>query len=387
MKRLPFAPLFLVGILAFSSSTTAIAASGEEEPFPGQVIAQKSCWWCASWDYLKGHYYGLLNYADYYGDWSVRQMGEGIKISKHYGIEIIKLVDNYSDALIAITVAATDSVVSSTGYQKAVVVVSNPTVFLEAYGRLSRYASNLDWSKVDPTKYIYAGTRGVGRSMEAAMTVWESIPAQIRAQGPVAVAKYLADKDWSHIYPYSLGGSDAPSNGIFEDAGTNRARGSAVMTPDELKTAQIVLQSDAFHVTLAQAVNNALRGGVMSAAILGVVAVLQHGLDYQHGLITETELYSLIGTTIAAAGLTGAAVGGLVTAVALSFPVMIPVIATISVPLAVIGFAALGAQLVNVGKGWYEVYLEKMPLQLPAFHYWLYSYAVSAKDKVLGLIP
>ena len=81
---------------------------------------------------------------------------------------------------------------------------------------LTGFAENLDWSTIDPTRYLYAGTRGVSRGLEEARLVWESIPEQLRALGPEEVAKRLDGFDWSHIVPYSKGGGNEAANGIFE---------------------------------------------------------------------------------------------------------------------------------------------------------------------------
>ena len=123
----------------------------------------------------------------------------------------------YANAIAAAALAVSEAVRSSASYQKAVEVVQNPSAFSSAYGHLSRFRRNLDWSKIDPTKYLYAGTRGVSRGMMEAKKVWETLPSQIRARGPETVARFLKGKDWSHKQPYSTGGSNAALNGIFED--------------------------------------------------------------------------------------------------------------------------------------------------------------------------
>ena len=102
--------------------------------------------------------------------------------------------------------------------------------FSTAHGALTGFAENLDWSTIDPTKYLYAGTRGIYRGLEEARLVWESIPERLRALGPEEVGKRLEDFDWSHIVPHSQGGGNEASNGIFELAGSGPGR-SAASTP------------------------------------------------------------------------------------------------------------------------------------------------------------
>ena len=108
-----------------------------------------------------------------------------------------------------------------------------------AHGALTGFAVNLDWSTIDPTKYLYAGTRGISRGLEEARLVWESIPERLRALGPEEVGKRLEDFDWSHFRPHSQGGNDEASNGIFELASLNRSRGAERMTAAEVQAAHI----------------------------------------------------------------------------------------------------------------------------------------------------
>ena len=274
-----------------------------------------------------------------------KKMEDGIDKSKEH-----------ANALTAMALALSVDVRSSASYQKAMEVIQNPGAFSSAYGHLSRFRRNLDWSDIDPTKYLYAGTRGVSRGMVEAKKVWETIPSSIRASGPEALARYLKGKDWSHIQPYSMGGSHDALNGIFEDKSLNRARGDNRMTPEELKAAQSVLRSDAFRATLLESTKNAIKGGAAAAAFMAVVAVLEYRLEYLNGEITEEEMYAGIGKTIAAAGISGAAVSGLITAMALTFPALIPVLAKISIPLIIVGFSMMGIKIVTLGKELYEVY-------------------------------
>ena len=278
-----------------------------------------------------------------------------------------------------------EKVRATVSYQKMLGIVRDPIPFWDAWGHLSRFAGNLDWATLDPTKYLYAGGHGASRSVVEAQRVWETIPEQIRAAGPETTAKYLDGKDWSHIRAYSKGGSNLGSNGIFEDASINRARGSARMTQAELEAAEQVLQYNAFHATLLETASSALEGALTAAAISGVVAVFEYGLQFQRGEISESELYRAIGKTVQAAGISGAAVSGLVVAMGMAFPATIPVVSALSVPLMVIGFSVLGVRLVRVGKDWYEVYLSEQPLRPMALQYWLVGHASAVAEYVCAL--
>ena len=210
-----------------------------------------------------------------------------------------------------------------------------------ASNTMAGFAENLDWTTIDPTKYLYAGTRGISRGFEEAQRVWESIPAQLRALGPEEVAKKLDGFDWSHIVPHSEGGSDGAANGIFELASLNRSRGAEQMTAAEVQAAAEVLSQTAFRAAVQQVASKALAGAVAGAAVACVLACLEEGLAYQRGEITRNEMYARIGRAVAKASALGATVSGLMAAVALAFPALIPLVAPLMLPLAVLGASTL----------------------------------------------
>lgn len=231
---------------------------------------------------------------------------------------------------------------------------------------LSNFVANLNWANADPTKYLYAGTHGVSRGMEEAHRVWQTIPETLRATGPDAVAKHLAGLDWSHIVPFSAGGSNDASNGIFESAGLNRSRGAHAMTRNEIRVAQQVLQGKAFSAALSAAASRMFTGAVVAAAAGCVRAVLEHGLERQRGRIDRDEMFRRIARETGKSAGSGAAVSGLMVAVALAFPPLIPLAAHLMLPLAVMGFCATGHKVVRIGVGWYEVLREPCARQAPS---------------------
>ena len=262
-------------------------------------------------------------------------------------------------------------------------MVSNPTPFLETYSSLSRYASNLNWSNLDPIKYLRAGMREFRRSMEAAKGIWGTIPAGIRAQGEEFTRAHLLNMDWSHTEPYIPGLNDGPEHGVFENSSLNRARGRAPMTDEEISAARRVLRRINFDSIVEESAKMGARIGLASLGVAGIAAALDYGLQYQEGKITADEMLSKIGTEVAAAGAGGAAMSALVIAAALMFPPLIPVMSTISIPLIVFGFAVMGERLYAAGKGWYEVYRQISPLDLD----WVVNYYETLKAKALGWIP
>ena len=235
-----------------------------------------------------------------------------------------------------------------------------------AHDALSSFIANLNWANADPAKYLYAGTRGISRGMSEAHRVWQSIPTPLRAAGPDAVAKHLDGLDWSHIVPFDAGGSGDASNGIFERAGLNRARGARTMTAAEIRAAQHVLREKAFAAALSATASRMFAGAVAAAAFGCVLAALEHGLEWQRGRINRDEMLRRIARATETSAGSGAAVSGLMVAVALAFPPFIPLAAHLALPLAVMGFCVTGHKAVRLGVGWYEVLREACARQAPS---------------------
>ena len=231
---------------------------------------------------------------------------------------------------------------------------------------LSNLAFSLNWANVDPAKYLYAGTRGISRGMSEAHQVWRTIPESLRAAGPEAVAKHLSGFDWSHISPFSTGGSNDAANGIFESARLNRARGARAMTAKEIQAAHLALRGEAFLAALSATASRMFAGAGAGAAAGCVFAALEHGLEWQRGNIDRDELLRRIAKATGKSAGYGAAVSGLMVAVALAFPPIIPLAVHLAIPLAVMGFCTVGHKAVRLGVGWYEVLREPCARQAPS---------------------
>ena len=180
------------------------------------------------------------------------------------------------------------------------------------------------------------------------------------------IAKHLEGHDWSHIVPFSAGGSNDASNGIFEMAGLNRACGARTMTRKEIRAARQVLHGKAFSAALKATAFQMFRAAVWAAAAACVLAILEHGLKWQRGRIERDEMLRLIARETARSAGAGAAVSGLMVAVALAFPPLLPLAAHLMLPLAVVGFCATGHKVVRIGVGWYEVLHELCADQAPS---------------------
>ena len=228
--------------------------------------------------------------------------------------------------------------------------------FTVANETLTEFARNLDWNTINPSQYLYVGTRGISRGMEEARIVWESIPEQLRALGPEELARHLDGFDWSHVVPHIRGGGSEAANGLFERASVNRSRGAEQMTGAEIAAAVNVLSDVAFDAALNKVASSAFSGAMAGIAVSCVVSCLEHGLEYQRGKITKKEMYQRIAGNMTRSAGCGGAVSGVMAVVALAFPALIPLAAPLMMPLAVLGFCAVGGKVVHLGKGWYELY-------------------------------
>ena len=107
-------------------------------------------------------------------------------------------------------------------------------------------------------------------------------------------------------------------------------------------------------------------GAVAGAAYGCVLATMEHGLEWQRGRIDRDEMLRRIARETGKSAGAGAAASGLMVAVALAFPSIIPLAAHLAIPLAVMGFCATGHKVVRAGVGWYEVLREPCARQVPS---------------------
>lgn len=206
---------------------------------------------------------------------------------------------------------------------------------------LAGYAENLDWSAIDSTKCLYAGTRGTGRGIEEARLVWESIPEQLRALGPEETARRLDGFDWSHVVAHSEGGGDEAANGTFEVAGLNRSRGAEQMTAAEIEAASKVLRETAFAAALEDVASRMLGAALAGGAMSCVISVLECGLEHQRGDIAREEMHRRMGHDVTRSAGVAASVSGIIASAALAFPALIPLAAPLMMPLAALAIALL----------------------------------------------
>lgn len=191
-------------------------------------------------------------------------------------------------------------------------------------------------------KFARAGVRDGMRNVQEAAKVFESIPAQIRAQGPEAIRNFCQDKDWSHIQAHVNGGGSEAANGIFEYFWVNRTRGGVDMTAEELAVAKQVLADAAFKAAVAEIVGAALKGAIAAAVIELVFSILENSLLCVEGKITQSELVEQVAAATAKAGIAGGVITGILLTLCMIFPPIAGVLGAAAVPLAVAGIGFMG---------------------------------------------
>lgn len=217
------------------------------------------------------------------------------------------------------------------------------------------WLQNLDFNMLPPDLIQYYQRAGAAyRDLEAAQAIWETIPEPIRMSGVEALREFHASRDWSHIIPRSLGGGDSASEGIFENASLNRARGDATMTPAELDLARSALNSEALRLAVEQAAKVAVASGLVAAVVEGVFATMEEGLDCFDGKITKSEFYTRVLKRMGKSVARAMAISGLIVGLVTVFPVLVPVLNFLAFPMAVVSFTLLGVKFYSLSAAWYQ---------------------------------
>ena len=191
-------------------------------------------------------------------------------------------------------------------------------------------------------KFATVGMRDGMRNVQEAAKVFESIPAQIRAQGPEAIRNFRQGKDWSHIQARVNGGGSEAANGVFEHFWVNRARGGADMTAAELAVAKQVLADAAFKAAVAEIVGATMKGAIAAAVIELVFSILENSLLCVEGKITQSELVEQVATATAKAGIAGGVITGILLTICMIFPPIAALLGAAAMPLAIAGIGFMG---------------------------------------------
>ena len=219
----------------------------------------------------------------------------------------------------------------------------------------NQWQRNLDFYQLPQSlinKYRYAGA--AYRSLDDASSIWRTIPEALRREGPDALRRVQSGKDWSHIIPRSAGGSDLANNGIFEKASLNRSRGATIMTAAEIQAARQVLNNAALRSAILQTAQIALLGTSVALVVAATFAVLEYGLQYHDGALTRREFFEKVIARLVVTGATAIFVTGIVVGLTFFFPVLIPILSALTIPMAVASFLLMGIRFYRLGQEWLD---------------------------------
>lgn len=166
---------------------------------------------------------------------------------------------------------------------------------------------------------------GIGRSEIQVQQMLDKIPPSQRAgvdsqSAADSVKDYLQNKDASHIIPHSKGGSSHPDNIKWEDAATNRARGSQQMTRHDEFGINVQAQLDNVAGALKAGLEAAPRGAAIGALTTVPFSILSNSLACERGEISAEEaVVNTVADTAVGAGV-GAATAIVVGAITFACP-------------------------------------------------------------------
>ena len=152
------------------------------------------------------------------------------------------------------------------------------------------WRTNLDFISMPQELADYYRRAGAAhRDRAGPQAIWETIPREVRMAGPQALQEFHSSRDWSHFIPQSLGGDDSDDSdnsnnkGIFEDSVLNQVGGPAPMTPEEIEAIRVAVTSIEVRNTIRLTAPKIVIPGLIGAAIGGVFAVMEYGLQYHKG--------------------------------------------------------------------------------------------------------
>ncbi len=215
------------------------------------------------------------------------------------------------------------------------------------------WLDNLNFNTLPPdlTRY-YRNAGSTYRNLVGAQSIWETIPKEVRMGGPDAVRNFHSSRDWSHFIPQSLGGSDSATAGIFEDKMLNRIRGAAPMTAEEIAQARAALNTEAVRSSVRLTASSMVGGGLVVAVTEGTFAVMEYGLLYQEGKLSQAEMHSKIAQHLLQNAALAIVVTGLVVGLTIVFPPLLPVLSHMTLPMAFVSFALVGHRFYTLGTEW-----------------------------------
>ena len=192
------------------------------------------------------------------------------------------------------------------------------------------------------------------RDLAGAEAVSQTIPHPIRMAGTDVLRDFHEERDWSHIVPRSLGGSDSASNGIFETASLNRARGAVTMTGEEHAQAQLGNVIEAVESARNLTVDVILTAALGVTVVEGALSIMEEGLRYYDGEISKAELRARVLKRLGKRVAYSVVIAGLVAGLAIAFPLFAKTLSALAIPLLTASLLMLGIRLYGLSAEWLQ---------------------------------
>ena len=246
------------------------------------------------------------------------------------------------------------SVLDNPEFQK--LVVNGVAPLWVAGQTVNSFAYHLQFMNLPPLmRGYFQRAGGDWKNLLQAKAVWETIPPQIRAGGPQETARFLNDKDWSHIIPRSQGGASTADNGIFELRLLNRIRGGRPMTPNEIAAARAVIRHDLIGSVVRQTTATMMTGAMAGIRIGGLFICLECGLLYAEGAITWEQMVENVIKATLFAGALSFVIVGLIVGLGLLFPALLLALVPVLFVLQIVSLVFLAQHAITLAKGYWDV--------------------------------
>ncbi len=215
------------------------------------------------------------------------------------------------------------------------------------------WLDNMNFNNLPPDLVRYYRNAGSAyRNLVGAQSIWETIPVEVRMGGSEALRKFHSSRDWSHFIPQSLGGSDSATAGIFEDKMLNRIRGAAPMSAEEIAQARAALNTEAVRSAVKFTAGSMVGVSLVVAATEFTFAVMEYGLLYQEGKLSQAEMNSMIAQHVLENAALAIVVAGLVVGLTIVFPPLLPVLSHMTLPMAFASLALVGHRFYTLDAEW-----------------------------------
>lgn len=224
---------------------------------------------------------------------------------------------------------------------------------------LNDFRRNLSWDNLPnelKRKYRLAGDEW--KNVAQAQMLYEQVPQAVRERGQRAVWNFHKGKDWSHIVPKSMGGD--VTQGVWWDSGKNRSLGGTPMSSVQIADAKGVLAHSNVIASLQNTLTASVKGGMAGAALMMIEPLLEDGLAYAEGEISQDQLYERLASRAVRVGGPAFILSGAITGIALLFPAVLTVVAPVSQVLFWMGLGALGFDLKDEAKDLWDFAVTKI---------------------------